>query len=199
MAQTYVRNIDASTIDRINGSVDDVATSNDYLRPLALAAPLGLFVMSLGSFKNIQDVLYTPLNQNRIARAFGGDESENSVANKSIAALPYTIAFPGLRGGKDWKIKSQATEAGFNSMRGIRRVSLQIKPINDDEYCPLEFKKYTEEIGATDFYEAPSGITIGWTVLETQSEVMQERREQILEGILSATPFLLLDQISIGE
>lgn len=197
MAQTYVRNIDAETIGRVNSALDGFSSSSEHFRALELAAPLGLFVMSKSSFTNVQNLLYTPLNQNRLARAFGGDETEISPTNNPVTALPFMVKFPRLRKFGDIIIKQEAEDAGFNRLGGIRRVSLEIKPINDSDFCPLEFKKLTEEIGATEFYETPADVTIGWTVLQT--DTMREYGENILKSILVTTPYVVLEPITIGS
>jgi hypothetical protein len=196
MIHNFSRVVDTETVDRLNGAIDDLASSENYLHPVPVASPLGLFVMSLGSYEQVQESLKHGANKRVLSRAFGQSLAKPSAANQPIAAVPHEIRFPGLRTGADNSIKQEVKQLDM-TLNGVRRVQLEVKPIQEDAFCPPEFKLHTEELGATKFYDSPTSLTVGWTQLETESAVMQQRREQILGTILDAVPFMLLDEIQM--
>lgn len=196
--RTYVRTIDADTVDKINGALDDLASTKDYFRPVPVESPLGLYVMSQRSYLEVAESIDLGIDHSELNDLLDADGSD-SVANKPIAAIPFGVRFPTPAGRKDAAIKDAATAAGYNSLRGIRKAMLQLQPIAEKLYCPPEFKNATRPLGAIEFYDDPVSVTVGWTDLQTRREVMNERREEIIEAVSSVAPFVLMSAITLEE
>lgn len=196
--RTYVRKIDTDTIDKINGALDDLASAKDYFRPVPIKSPLGLYVMSQKSYFKVAESIALGFDQTGLTDLLDADKSD-SVANKPIAAIPFGVRFPTPAGRKDAAINYAATAAGYNSLKGIRKAMLQLQPVAEKLHCPPELKEATRPLGATEFYDNPASVTVGWTDLQTRREVMNARREEIIEAVASVAPYVLMGAITLEE
>ena len=89
------------------------------------------------------------------------------------------------------------TDYEHTSLRGIRKVMLGIRPVNEKEFCPPEFEYAASELGAWKFYDNPSYMTLGW--IDMKSTDIPRQREELFEAIFSVTPFMLLSGITVED
>lgn len=196
--ETYMRTIDATTIDSINGAMENLASTRDYFRPVSVPSPLGLFVMSTRSYSEVVESIDIGLDDSSLTSLFD-EATSDSVAKEPVAAVPYGIHYPTPGGKSDNALKEEIKAAGYNRLRGIRKVMLEFKPVHEKTFCPPEFKNAARELGGHEFYDNPVTVTIGWTDLHSRREVMAERREEILNSVSVVAPFVLMSAISVEE